>query len=233
MIIITYVIGVILGASLSISETFSTHVFENIYKKDSVSSTTITKLTHQKNRDDFPHNARLSVLGEVESGGVHAVPFYSQFNDITSPEWQRVGCGIADIAMLIEFHKPGSVSSVDELLQEGIAGDAYLDDAGWIHQGLIRIAEKRGLTGETYDFSYLGKEGALAQLERHLIDGPVIASVHYTLDPTNPIPHLIVVTGIEGDVVYYNDPAGESGNSSISVSKFLKAWKDRFITIRA
>src|SRR3989344_8293245 len=49
---------------------------------------------------------------------VRTVPFYSQFSDIRDAKWQKLGCGIADLAMLIEFYKPGMVS-VNTLLKEG------------------------------------------------------------------------------------------------------------------
>jgi len=57
-------------------------------------------------------------------------------------------------------------------------------------------------------------------------------SVHYTFKPTNPIPHLVIVTGVEDGKVYYNDPAEKSGNGSISIEQFQSAWKKRYIAIR-
>src|SRR3989338_2820020 len=72
-----------------------------------------TKITAQ-NESDLP---------------VPTVPFYSQFNDITPASWKKVGCGIASLAMLIEYYNPGSVT-VDNLLQEGIDANAYIDSAG-------------------------------------------------------------------------------------------------------
>src|SRR3989344_2216354 len=45
------------------------------------------------------------------------VPFYSQFEDIYLKEWQKLGCGIAALAMAIEFHKPDSVSVMDLLFE--------------------------------------------------------------------------------------------------------------------
>lgn len=159
------------------------------------------------------------------------VPFYSQFHDISAPEWQKLGCGIADLAMLIEFYKPGGVS-VDTLLQEGIASGAYINGAGWSHGGLVLLAEKYGLSGGAYDFSLLNIDAAFLKLEASLSEGPVIASVYYKIEPGNPIPHLIVVNGIDGDRVYYNDPSSGRGGESVSVNDFKQAWKKRFITVR-
>jgi hypothetical protein len=65
-----------------------------------------------------------------------------------------------------------------------------------------------------------------------LEDGPVMASVHYTFEPTNPIPHLVVITGVKDGLVYYNDPAEASGGGSLSIAKFQSAWKKRYIDIK-
>ncbi len=162
---------------------------------------------------------------------VPGVPFYSQFSDIHSAQWQKVGCGIASLAMLIDFYKPGTVSP-DTLLAQGIAAGAYDGDAGWSHQGIVRLAEKYGLKGEAYSLSDLSADAAFAQFEKILEDGPAIASVHYKFDPQNPIPHLGVITGVSDGMVYYNDPAAKSGEKSIPANEFIKAWKKMFITVR-
>ncbi|MDP3999003.1 MAG: C39 family peptidase [bacterium] len=162
---------------------------------------------------------------------VPKVPFYSQFADISDPKWQGLGCGVASLAMLIEFYKPGIVN-VDNLLQEGINAGAFIPGAGWSHNGLVLIANKYGLRGSTQDLSKLDSDATLAQLEELLNEGPVIASVHYKLEPGNPIPHLIVVNGIKDGLVYFNDPASAFGGKTISVQDFMKAWKKRIIVVR-
>lgn len=155
------------------------------------------------------------------------VPFFSQFKDITSPKWQKVGCGIASLAMIIEYYKPDSVS-VDTLLTEGIAEGAY-SDAGWTYKGLIDVSRKYGFSGESHDLA--GNSSAFTEFEKAVKKGPVIASVYYTFEPGNPIPHLVVVSKIEGDTVYYNDPAEQEGGGHISIQAFKKAWKQRYIEV--
>lgn len=159
------------------------------------------------------------------------VPFYSQFADISSAKWQKVGCGIASIAMVIDYYSADPIS-VDTILSRGIASGAYDTNAGWSHQGLINLTKKYGLNGTTYDLSNLSSKAALAKLQTELKNGPVIVSVHYKFEPKNPIPHLVVIDGIRDGVVYYNDPAAKSGKKQISSSAFAKAWKQRFIVIR-
>lgn len=162
---------------------------------------------------------------------VHSVPFYSQFSDISSPSWQKVGCGIASLAMLIDFYAEEKIS-VDALLERGIKAGAYLDNAGWIHAGLIGLSRTYGLTGESVSLAHLNMDEAFAELKDVLETGPVMASVHYTFEPTNPIPHLVVITGVREGKVFYNDPAEVSAAGSLSVEKFERAWKKRYISIR-
>lgn len=169
-------------------------------------------------------------VSTITSAVAPRVPFYSQFRDITSASWKKVGCGIASLAMVIDYYKPAV--SVDTLLQQGIDSGAYLQNAGWTYKGLIGVAKKYSLNGNSYDLAPLDSKAAFTELKRYLKDGPVIVSVHYKFDPKSTIPHLVVINGIVGDVLYYNDPAAPTGNRQISSSDFLKAWKKRFIVIR-
>lgn len=167
----------------------------------------------------------------ISRNKVHKVPFYSQFTDITPANWRKVGCGIASTAMLIDYYSDETVS-VDELLQRGIAAGAFLSDAGWTHQGLINLTKKFGLNGESRSLASLSMTDAFNKLEEVVSEGPVMVSVHYTFEPTNPIPHLVVVSGVSNGKVFYNDPAEPSGEGSLSIEKFKSAWKKRYISIR-
>lgn len=186
--------------------------------------------------DESHGNLSRTAEGEVlqtarNQGGVPIVPFYSQFNDISAPEWKKVGCGIASLAMLIEYYEPNSVT-VDELLQRGIDAHAFLSDAGWTHAGLINLSHKYGLGGESHSLAESSMDDAFEVLKTELEEGPVMASVHYTFDPQNPIPHLVVVNGVREGKVYYNDPSESGGGGSISIAKFQSSWKKRYIDIR-
>jgi Papain-like cysteine protease AvrRpt2 len=132
--------------------------------------------------------------------------------------------------MLVDFYTPDTVSA-DTLLEEGIAANAYLSSAGWKHQGLISLTAKYGLTGSSKDLSTLTMEKAFVALETVLKKGPVMASVHYTFDPKNIIPHLVVITGVANGLVHYNDPAEKAGGGTLSIAKFQSAWKKRYIEI--
>lgn len=166
----------------------------------------------------------------VADTSFHQVPFYSQLTDISDPAWQPVGCGIASVAMLIDFYTDTAID-VDELLYTGIRNRAYLDNQGWIHAGLIELAQSYGLDGSTQSLAQLSMSSAYQALVVAVKEGPVMVSVHYTFDPSNPIPHLVVVTGADAKQVYYNDPAEPSGQSMIKASQFQLAWKQRYIEI--
>lgn len=180
---------------------------------------------------NFPVNFPVPAPVEFTIANVPNIPFYSQFQDIKALEWRKLSCGIASLAMIIEFYSPGSVTP-QKLLTEGINSGAYIRNAGWSHQGLANLASRYGLFGKTYDLSKLDSQTAFNQFKNILKDGPVIASVHYKFDPKSTIPHLVVINGIDGGTIYYNDPAGHTAGEKISIADFLLGWKKRFITVR-
>lgn len=159
------------------------------------------------------------------------VPFYSQFEDVTSSKWKKKSCGIASLAMVVDYYYPESIS-VDTLLAQGIAAKGYIEHVGWTYKALISVANKYGLSGESYDLAKLSTPDALVVLKTFLAEGPVIVSVHYQFDPKSTIPHLVVLNGIENGTIAYNDPAAKEGNKKISIADFGKGWKKRFISIR-
>jgi hypothetical protein len=161
---------------------------------------------------------------------ISSVPFYSQFSDITAAEWRGVSCGVASLAMLIDYFT--DPVTPDDLLQRGLAAGAFNDAVGWSHAGLIALANEHGLDGETVWLS-ADKQQALNDLAVELENGPVMASVHYTFDPANPIPHLVVISAVNDDnTITYSDPAELSGNRTLDTDQFLRSWKNRYIKIR-
>ena len=171
------------------------------------------------------HTAPISIPASIA-----VVPFYSQFKDIDSASWQKVSCGIASLAMVIDFYKP-EATIPNTLLKQGIAAGAYDTNAGWKHSGLVALAKTYGLNGTSYDLTSSDSKSAFTTLKSYLKKGPVIVSVHYKFDPSSTIPHMVVIEGISNDILYYNDPASKAGQQQISVEKFLPAWKQEFIVI--
>lgn len=159
------------------------------------------------------------------------VPYYSQFTDVSAVEWKKNSCGVVSIAMVVDYYSTKKIS-VDTMLSQAIKSGAYLQSAGWTHKGLIDLAAKYGMKGQAYDMTKSSQTAAFAAFTAQLKTGPVIASVHYKFEPTNPIPHLVVIDGMDKTHVYYNDPASAGAEKKISIADFKKAWKQKFIVIR-
>lgn len=159
------------------------------------------------------------------------VPLYSQVSQISSVEWQQKGCGVADIAMLIEFYKPDT-TSVQKVLEEALTMGAYQKNIGWKHEGLAAVARKHGLVGKTYDLSKLDKENSFKEFKNILEEGPAIASIRRGFNPKSSFGHLIVVTGFDDKFVYYNDPGKRDGIKKVLIDDFTKGWKKRLIVVR-
>jgi uncharacterized protein YvpB len=171
------------------------------------------------------------VAQQVKNTTVANVPFFSQFTDIQSPQWQGVGCGITSLAMMIDFYKPDAVS-VNNLLQQGINAGAYDQNNGWNFGGLIQLAQQYGLTGDFVDLSKLTAKTAIAKFDTLLNNGPVILSVHNKFNPKDSLPHLVVIDGINNNFVYYNDPAAKTGQKKISITNLAKGWEKKMIVLR-
>ena len=160
------------------------------------------------------------------------VPYYSQFQDIPAVEWQKKGCGVASLAMAIDFYKSED-TSVPALLKEAILSGAYVKNVGWSHQGLVNLAAKHGLIGKRHDFTQFKAQKAFLELKYVLNDGPVIASIRNKFDPNATLGHLVVLTGYDDQFVFYHDPAGPKTERKISNAGFLAGWQRVVISVRA
>lgn len=160
---------------------------------------------------------------------IPSTPFFSQFNDVEDKWWGKRACGIASLAMVIDAHNPGALTSPNPLLREGISLHGYTPN-GWLHSTLVSLGRMHGLRGNAVDLSKETKKEAIASLKLALETGPALASVHYKLEPHNPIPHLIVVHAVGTSTVTISDPANEHGDEVVPLLKFEKAWKNRYIS---
>ncbi|MEK7640801.1 MAG: C39 family peptidase [Patescibacteria group bacterium] len=161
------------------------------------------------------------------------VPFYSQFQDIPQVEWQSSACGIASMAMVMEFYKPKSVS-VSNLLLQALDLGAYKPGIGWKHKELSALAGLYGLSGKNYDYMHLDNQTVFGKFKDFMKVGPVIVSIHNKFNPKATLGHIVVVTGMENGMIFYHDPAsGNKIEKKISEADFLKGWKRRFIVVRA
>lgn len=115
--------------------------------------------------------------------------------------WRPRGCGIACLRMILTTYgiDHGSYWS---LVSQGLDAEAYCD-RGWIHQGLIDIAARHGVTGSAH------RGRTVIDLQHELCAGRlVIASVTVCFRGGQPRPgppgavyqpggHLVLVTGVE------------------------------------
>ncbi|MDE2001684.1 MAG: C39 family peptidase [Patescibacteria group bacterium] len=160
------------------------------------------------------------------------VPYYSQFQDMPEVQWRQESCGLASLAMEIQYYKPKLSVSLVTLLKQALADGAYEPSAGWKHLQLAEVADQYGLVGSTADFTAMSDAKALAAMETMLADGPVIASIHNKFNPNASLGHLVVVTGFTDTTVYYHDPASTKTEHQISVEGFLRGWKKMLIVVR-
>lgn len=159
------------------------------------------------------------------------VPLYSQIRDISWTEWQQKGCGVADVAMLVNYYKP-ETTNVQAVLENGIKSGAYVKNVGWSHDGLAKLASRYGLIGKVHAFWDYDRTTALSEFKKIIDEGPAIASIHRNFDPKLSFGHLIVITGYDENFVYFNDPGKKDGIRTVPVSQFMNGWKRKLIVIR-
>ncbi len=124
---------------------------------------------------------------------------------------------------------------VDFIISDGVKNKAYIENIGWLHQGLIDTASKYfGLIGNRYDFAKENTETAFYRMIEELKNGPVIASIYKNLNPQNG-GHLVVVFGIYDNNILFADPDINNPNfieRKAKIEEFKNGWKKRFIVIR-
>lgn len=166
------------------------------------------------------------------------VQLVSQQTDLQDPEWQYRGCGIAALKMVMNYWQASDEVNasppIDELLAAGLKLNAYVQNIGWSHAGLVNIAKQYGYDGKNYDLAGSDAETAWSSLMEQLRNGPVMASVYSKFDSARGGGHIVLLTGIDGNTVYLNDPeeiTSEQGLKTMELADFLTAWKKRYIVI--
>ncbi len=173
----------------------------------------------------------VAVRRYTEERPVYAVPPRSQYIAIHHHAWKDKSCGIVSVGMILSFYKKRVDLNV--LLAQGLKLNAFKEPVGWIHQGLVRLAQLHKFQAKAYDWSKDSIEEAFLKLVSFLEEGPIIASIHKDFDPQNG-GHLIVVTGYRDGLVYYNEPASRKGEPlkrKIIKEKFITGWKRRMVAL--
>lgn len=161
----------------------------------------------------------------------HKVISLSQHIHIQDPKWKDKSCGIVSLAMLLNYF--GKETSADQLLKDGLANNAYLESVGWKHKELAELGKRYGIKGKNLDWALLDAESAYKKAVGYLDRHPIMASVYNNFQPGRG-GHLVVITGIVSDKIFYNDPGEKEVkkiSKEISLEKFLRGWKKRIIII--
>lgn len=159
---------------------------------------------------------------------------YSQYLDLKKTTWQKSGCGIASLGMVINFYKPKKKIDLNELYQKGLDLGGYLKGIGWRHQGIVDVAKNYGFKqSRAFDLAKESLEKASAKLKRELKKGPVIVSV-YSKYIVGRNGHLVVLMGLTDKTALILNPDTRSRKriaQEVSLDVFWPAWKKRFIVI--
>lgn len=106
---------------------------------------------------------------------LHDVPFYPQKWDLgkwkalgfashkDAEYWEKSCCGILCLQMANEYYFQRKVMTFD-LIQQGLALNAYTDATGWSHVGLVQFAKRLGIKAQSGQY-------ALRQLANHVRNG--------------------------------------------------------------
>lgn len=174
---------------------------------------------------------------------VAGVPFYSQrldhsnflaegFSSLSEANyWSERICGLACFRMVLGAFRPSQSVNLKQLLDRGLEIGAYDEDKGWLHQGLVRMANDYRLPARRQSIGrYLGR------IAQNLAAGNlVIASVSVGFAKGSG-GHLVVIFGAtvkDGKVIELevhhpsSDPSYQWPNYRVNAEKFLEAFHKR------
>ncbi|HEY9586055.1 MAG TPA: C39 family peptidase [Candidatus Paceibacterota bacterium] len=174
------------------------------------------------------------------------VPYHSQFDEITIPEWKERGCAITCLKMCLDFVKPNEIPNIDDLIKEGIAINGYLGNVGWRHETLVRLAHNHGVPAYQEEFRSVKVDVANKTFSENIFEKDLIdigvQRIRETIDRKIPVIvsvnersgfHQLVVVGYEDSLgtttgFYVSDPdnrVGEKQGVFMPVSDFLAVWR--------
>jgi hypothetical protein len=153
------------------------------------------------------------------------VPFLPQ---VPPGDWARTrNCLPACFAMLRAYDlnqrpNPQMIRDFDDwaVRSQGLASNSY-NGAGYRMSAIKRYADHLGLRGGRT------RQGNLPLLIQRLRDGkPVIVSVKKHMDQREKERHAMLVTGIDPDHIYVNDPGRSQGKGNRHpLADFLAVWR--------
>lgn len=175
-----------------------------------------------------------------------SVPYHSQFDEITLPEWKEKGCAITCLKMCLDFAHPNEIPSIDDLIKEGELIGGYLENVGWKHEAIVRLAHNYGVPAYPEEFRSIkvdinSKSFSENILEKDLIDKG-IQRIRDSIDRKVPVivsmatksgSHQVIVVGYEDNLgsttgFFINDPDNRSSEKNgvfVPISEFLNNWR--------
>ena len=169
------------------------------------------------------------------------VPYYSQYTNIKDEYWKPRACGalclkmVLDFLVSVNFGQPSEISklSADDFVLFANESGAY-GTSGWIHQGLINIAEKFGIKMERKEFKDKLLLNGIKEIKKSLKTGkPVLVSVVKRFSEKDKF-HMVVLTGYKSRFgfikgFYYNDTdyqnAEDGKDLFVDTGTFRKYWR--------
>ncbi len=144
--------------------------------------------------------------------------------------WGERCCGLACIRMLLRYYKL-PVPEQAAMLQRGLQIGAF-SEQGWIHSGLVRLAETWGLTGVTRRVDEMAELGDLTAAGL----APIVSSTFRFPQDGRREGHLVVFRGIsmaDGQpVANFADPSRwGASNDAVASQRFWASCTGNIIVL--
>lgn len=169
------------------------------------------------------------------------IPVCDQYA-ITLSVWQHRACAICSLWMLLKWNDKTLYITPEELLEKGLAENAYIEGIGWKHDSIVTLAHAFGLELEyakKFFTTSEDKKVGLDLIDNSLRSGkPVLISIYSHLTPTRGghMPILIGYTETDGTISNYRiqDPDGTFRGHTYELSKdeLLTNWRGGLIWMK-
>lgn len=174
--------------------------------------------------------------------GMEALPFFSQHAEDVPEAWRPRACGVTALRMALA-RRAVEVSTV-ELVEEGVASDAYQEGIGWRHDGLVALAKRHGARAYRKEFRAHQKlphflaqpyeafmRGYGERILRRALSRGETPIVSLTVDGMADT-HLVPLQGYgerEGESgFFYNDPARPDAEHGENLFMSEREFRRRF-----
>src|SRR3989338_3151752 len=183
------------------------------------------------------------------------VPYYSQYNDVESINWQDKACTMTCLKMALDFKTKTDMPSINELITEGHAIGGY-GEYGWTHQAIVLLSHNYGIPAYQEEFRSVfvdvqEKTFVPSKFESEILNEGIvrlkkgkdemrlpIVSVRRNWEQNGTF-HSIIIIGYELkdreiSGFYYHDPDTkneEKRKQFIPLDKFTSNWRKMAIFI--